>query len=161
VVRSVAYSPDGTRIATASHSDPTVKVWDAQTGQELFTIKGSAYCVVFSPDGKRLAGASGPRTGELKVWDAQTGQELLSFKGHEWVNDLAFSPDGKRLISGSSDEVRVWDAQRDPRPLRLKGGDGYVVPSVAFSPDGKRLACGSVLGPPWTASPQGEGKVWD
>ena len=161
VVRSLAYSPDGTRIATASDSDPTVKVWDAQTCQELFTIKGSAYCVVFSPDGKRLAGASGPRSGEVKVWDAQTGQELLSFKGHEWVNDVAFSPDGKRLISGSGDTVKVWDAQRDPRPLRLKGSDGYVVPSVAFSPDGKRLASGSVQGPPWTAPEQSEGRVWD
>ena len=77
-----------------------MKVWDAQTGQELLTLKGHSgrvKSVAFSPDGKRLASASWDET--VKVWDAQTGQELLSLK-ERWRNSVAFSPDGKRLASG-------------------------------------------------------------
>ena len=85
-------------------SDKTVKVWDAQTGQELLTLKGhtgQVNSVAFSPDGKRLASAAADKT--VKVWDAQTGQELLTFKGHTGgVSSVAFSPDGKRLASGSA-----------------------------------------------------------
>jgi WD40 repeat protein len=69
-VESVAFSPDGKRLASAS-KDGTVKVWDAATGQEILTLKGhtdQVLSVAFSPDGKRLASASAD--GTVKVWDA-------------------------------------------------------------------------------------------
>jgi WD40 repeat protein len=50
-------------------------VWDAQTGQELLSLKGAGSSVAYSPDGKRLATSSG---NAVEVWDAQTGQQLLS-----------------------------------------------------------------------------------
>jgi WD40 repeat protein len=120
-------------------------VWDAQTGQELLTVKGGGGSVVFSPDGKRLASGSriGPMPGEVQVWDAQTGDELLSLKGHTGrVNSVVFSPDGQRLVSSSGGpyhpgEVKVWDAQTGQELLTLKAGTFEV---VVFSPNGHLLA---------------------
>jgi WD40 repeat protein len=153
-VNSVAFSPDGKRLASASDGtwDRTkkayvggeVKVWDAQTGQELLSLKGhtgAVGSVAFSPDGKRLAGGS-------TVWDAQTGQELLTIQGAS--GSVAFSPDGKRLAGAAGREVKVWEAQTGQELLSLQGHTSQT--SVAFSPDGKRLA---------SACRDNTVKVWD
>jgi len=87
------------------------------------------------------------------VWDASTGAEVMTLRGHsERVWSVAFSPDGKRIVSGSSVDhtVRVWDAGGGAEVLTLPS-DGPVH-SVAFSPDGKRIISGSMAGTV---------KVWD
>jgi WD40 repeat protein len=145
-VLGVAFSPDDKRLASAS-GDQTVKVWDAQTGQEELSLKGhtgAVQGVCFSPDGKRLASAGGAYDkGEVKVWDAERGQEVLTLRGHTgFVRCVCWSPDGKRLASagGKSNvgEVKVWDAGRGQEVLALRHTSDIV--GVSWSPDGKRLA---------------------
>jgi hypothetical protein len=139
-VRAVAYSPDGSRIASGS-SDKTIKVWDARTGQDLLTLRGHASvvsAVAYGPDGSRLASAS--HDGTLIVWDARAGVDLLTLRGHKGgVLAVAFSPDGERLASGGMDGVlKVWDPPAEQERLRLVKHLSAVT-QVAFSPGGRRL----------------------
>ncbi len=147
----VAFSPDGSRIASAC-SDYTVKVWDVATGQKALNLRGqlaSVTGVAFSPDGKRLACASDD--GTVRIWDTATGRDSLTFKMHAGavvnghfniVDGMAFSPDGSRVASGVNQAVIVWDAATGHETLTLEGHAGDVT-CVAFSPDGSRIASAS------------------
>jgi WD40 repeat protein len=150
-VLSVAYSPDGKRIASSGAA--TVRVWDAKKGEEILSLKGSGP-VAFSPDGKHVVCASGGSSkSTLKVWDVATGQEILSFTGRTGeVTSVSYSPDGKRIVCGSGGqdqqgdplpgEVKMWDAATGQELLSLKGHLGNVR-SVAYSPDGRCIVSGS------------------
>jgi hypothetical protein len=144
MVFSVAWSPDGARLATAS-PDGTAKIWDAAVGRELLTLKGFGgliFSVAWSPDGARLATGTGSYDGAARVWDAAVGRELLTLKGHTGlVESVSWSPDGARLATASSDgTAKVWDAAGGRELLTLHGQTGVVCWSVSWSPDGRRLA---------------------
>ena len=110
-VWSVAFSPDGKTVVTASR-DNMVRLWEAASGKEIRQFQGhqgGVSSVVFSPDGKTVATASHDRT--LRLWEVASGKELRQFQGHRgWVTSVAFSPDGKMMVSaGGDDTVRLWD----------------------------------------------------
>jgi WD40 repeat protein len=95
--------------------------------------------VALSPDGKRAlsAGRSDPL---VRLWDVKTGKELRQFRGHtSWVWTVAFSPDGKHILSGGADRtIRLWDAQTGKELRRFSGFSSQVV-GVDFSPDGQHF----------------------
>jgi WD40 repeat protein len=113
---AIALTPNGTLLATGG-SDHTVRLWDAAPGKTLHTLKGHTVAInrlVFTPDGKTLASATGDwvrdsAPGEMKLWDVATGKERAPVKGHAgFVMSLAFSPDGQTLAS-ASETVKIWD----------------------------------------------------
>jgi WD40 repeat protein/serine/threonine protein kinase len=158
----VAFSPDGQRLLTAggdagaSRPGGELKLWDAQTGRPLATLPGHDLVVtsaVFSPDGGRIASASGnparvpPQSGDVKVWDAATGRELFSFRPPiGCVTGVAFSPDGRQLALASTGKlVQLCDAATGQEVRTLKGHQDFVY-CAAFSPDGRHLASGDTGG---------------
>ena len=143
-VGAIAFSPDGTVLASGSH-DKTVKLWDIATGDVLRTLAGHTdwvRSVAFSPDGTLLASASDDDT--VKLWDPRTGVLVRTLTGHaDWVQSVAFSPDGTLLASASDDEtLKLWDPQTGEVLATLTGHTNCVL-SIAFSPDGTLLASGS------------------
>ena len=115
VAFDVAFSPNGTRLATASF-DKTAKVWEVTSGQEVRILAGHTdwvYDVAFSPDGPHLATASWDKT--AKVWEITTGQEVRTLAGHmDEVWGIAYSPDGRFLATAS------WDRTVNVHALKIE-----------------------------------------
>jgi WD40 repeat protein len=120
VVNSASFSPDGTRVVTASF-DKTARVWDAKTGKEFAVLRGHEKALrsaTFSPDGMRIVTASDDKT--ARIWDAVTAKEIAVLRGHEGgVVSAIFSPDGTRIVTASDDNsARVWDVRFMTMPAK-------------------------------------------
>lgn len=143
-VCSVAFSPDGRTLASAS-SDYTIKLWDARTGAYLKTLLGHTRwirSVAFSPDGTIIASGGGDNT--VKLWNVDSGTCFATLRPHTgWLWSVAFSPDGAIVASASEDKtVKLWSVHTGECLKTFEGHTSWVQ-AVAFSPDGKLLASGS------------------
>ncbi|MCG8543761.1 MAG: WD40 repeat domain-containing protein, partial [Alphaproteobacteria bacterium] len=152
-VRTAAFSPDGTRIVTAS-GDRRVRLWRIDDGAMIADLKGhdgAVWSAAFSPDGRRLASASFDRT--VRLWNVSDGDEEDVLTGHDdKVATVAFSPDGRRLVSASHDgTARIWDVERGGSVIRLTGHTGKVL-SAVYSPDGRFVL---------TASEDATARLWN
>ena len=134
-INSVAFSPDGERVASGSSQRPGgIDIWDARTGEHItirlddfingYDIDVSVLSVAFSPDGERIA--SGLSNGTVCIWDSHTGKLFLPpFLRHTGlVNSVMFSPDGEHLVSGFDDgTIRVWNSRTGEivgKPLQIE-----------------------------------------
>jgi WD40 repeat protein len=156
-VNSVTFSPDG-NYALVGSSDNTARLWEVGTGRVVRTfgapVDGTASTVnsaAFSPDGRFVLTAGNNKLPQL--WEIATGKAVRAFvlplgspalsPSSNTVNSVAFSPNGRFILTGSLDRsARLWDATTG-QVMRAFIGHTNSVTSVAFSPDGRYALTGS------------------
>ena len=156
----VAYSPDGSKIATV-FGGGKIAIWDAATGREITRLAGHSdqsiriiEGIMFSPNGRQLASCSWYGSA-IKIWDTASGALLRSIN-QAGVSAVSFSPDGSRIAGAySKDEigtgVKIWNTANGSEVRTLAGHTDYIW-SVRYSPDGRQLL---------TASSDRSIRIWD
>ncbi len=149
----VAWSPAGTRVATAGPGH-TVRIWDAANGHVLLTLNGhteNVESVAWSPVGDRLA--SSDFGSAIRIWNSTTGDVIRTIdSGIQEPLSIAWSPDGSKIAAGSvNDVIGVWDVNTGARICLLSGHTLPVI-SVAWSPDSTRLV---------SAGDDGTTRIWN
>ncbi len=173
IIKGLIFTPDGKQLISGGE-DKVIRVWDIESGTTVRTIRGQIgpgpegkiYGMGLSPDGRLLAvaGWMGVFTGQkpnrededahkIRIIDFETGEIVRILKGHtNVVEDLKFSPDGKRLITSSHDySAIIWDVQTGRMIHRLTGHKDHVY-AATFTLDGLRAV---------TASDDRTVKLWD
>jgi WD40 repeat protein len=142
MVNTLAYSPDGTLLATASN-DTLIKLWTASDNRLKAVLdghRGAVTKLVFARDGSFLASAS--QNGEVRTWSMPAGQALATNKTRtDPVLSLALTPDGRLLAAGTrSGEIRLFATPNGSALATIKAHGNENVTELAISPDGKTLA---------------------
>jgi WD40 repeat protein len=144
LIRDLAFSPDGSRLVTAS-ADRRIRIWDTLNGVERLAMSqdGSVTEVVFSSDGKWLATTGDDRT--VRVWDAATGAEIFQIPLKASGSLLAFCNDNKWLVStDESGAIAIWDLSvMDVPNISMSTPSKGPLEHVQYSPSGEWLAVSS------------------
>ena len=151
-INSVAFSPNGTILASAS-DDSIIRMWDTRTLKQigkLETKSGGVTSIAFHPDGKTLASLNGRIAAteiqlggdmSIRLWEVESGKQIAVAQDHNpSVSSVALSPDGELLAVGRHNGVvELWDVRSKKRFDSLRGY-AAMVQCVVFSPDGRLLA---------------------
>jgi WD40 repeat protein/tetratricopeptide (TPR) repeat protein len=163
-VRAIAFSPNGKLVLTAAPFDQAkpAQLWDAATGKPVggpLRHPGNVHAIAFSPDGQiaLTAGSENkdgvpPVSGVVQLWKATTGEPVGPPLRHDRrVQAVAFSPDGRLLLTGVLDAVYRWEASTGKLLGRMVLHDSYIH-ALAFIPNGRFFV---------TASQDGSAGVWE
>jgi WD40 repeat protein len=139
-IYSLAFTPNDTQLAAGTQEE--IILWDLATRKLVrrWASRGN-YRLTFSPDGRTLVSLGGRG---MRLWDVASGRPLHSYPGHQGdVASIAFSPDGKLLVSNSWDEktLRLWETTTGEL-LRVFPGHENYARTVVFSPDGNSILSG-------------------
>lgn len=143
-VTAVAFHPKEAMIASVAGNQPLI-IRNAANGKEIKSFRGNQFnCLAFSPDGSKLVTGAHAFPGVVQVWDVKSGKELRLLGMHaKPILNVAFSPDGKYLVSASWDDtLKLWDAEAGKEIRTLRGHENVVL-CARFSPDGSRIVSGS------------------
>lgn len=181
-VACAAFSPDGENVISG-HWDGTIKVWSLNTGNCVKVLGwglDDVSSVAYSPDGKYFVGAGGKGIkeefitekgdttfrwtsgiGDIKIFDAKTYDCVKTLKANDsgWQVFLAYSPDGKYIISSSGGKtIQMWDVEKGECVKTLEASAGSVS-CLAYSPDGKYIVSGS--NQPHSKTPDNNVRIWN
>jgi WD40 repeat protein len=168
LISDIAFTPDGRHLVSAG-DDKVIRIWDVAQGRTIRTLRGETglgdhgriYAMALSSDGRWLAagGYMATYSGEnkedvaaIRLYDFASGEIMGLLKGHQnVVVALAFSPDGKHLVSTDQNGIAIlWEVDQQRATHTLEGHQAGVY-SVAFTADGERVV---------TASDDGELRLW-
>ncbi|HEY7349504.1 MAG TPA: WD40 repeat domain-containing protein [Ktedonobacterales bacterium] len=143
----LAWSPDGSRIATAGGDiDKTIQIWEATSGKTLLTYRGHAdglliSSLAWSPDGRQIASADFKEN--LHIWDTATGGHMVTYTKRGFI--AQWSPDGRRIASSDFHSIQIRDALTDTLLLTYQPQQ-FAPCALAWSPGGTRIVAGSSAG---------------